>query len=297
MNKKWMTKKRWRFLFLKGSQAILEPTGNLEGLFLQMEDSAKKAEVILVKNPAKKRGVEQCVNAFIEKYKVLVRSVERSYEGECITRICLKARERDAAGHYADIQEEYDEEYYLQDCGGYAEFQKFHGKRLDPRLANMMYLVEPQSGDRILDIGCGRGELTYMLSRYASKTVGIDYSRAAVAIAERNFGKYKDRQNLRYECGDILQLEQKECYNKIVMADVYEHIEAEVMEKLLQKIALLLDENGVLYIHTAPNLDYYEKVYAKQVQAVNSGGGDSCPRIREVVMRNVCISMSSGRGH
>ncbi|MDE7312169.1 MAG: class I SAM-dependent methyltransferase [Eubacterium sp.] len=275
MKKKWITKKRQVFFFHKAHRILLDPTENLEELFQKMEEGVKKAEDIYIKNPGKKRSVEQCVNAFIEKYKVLISCVERSYEGECITHIRLKAREQDASGHYADIQGEYDEEYYLQDCGGFAEFQKFHGKRLDARLANMMYLVEPQDGDCILDIGCGRGELTYMLSRYASKTVGIDYSKAAVAIAKKNFGKYQDRQNLRYECGDIMQLDQKEKYNKIVMADVYEHIEAEVMEKLLQKIALLLTENGVLYIHTAPNLDYYEKVYARQVQAVNSGGGIS----------------------
>lgn len=270
--KKWMTKKMQGFFAQNKDLVVLEPAEDLEELFLQMEDSVKRTEHILIKNPAKKRSVEQCVNAFIEKYKVLIRTVERSYEGQYETRISLKAREQDAAGHYKDIQKEYDEDYYLQDCGGYAEFQKFHGKRLDQRLTNMMYLVAPKEGDRILDLGCGRGELTYMLSRYASKTVGIDYSEAAVAIAKKNFGKYQNEQNLSYQCGDIMQLDPKETYNKIVMADVYEHIEAEVMEKLLEKTARLLTEDGVLYIHMAPNLDYYEKVYAKQVQAVNSGG-------------------------
>ena len=287
MIKKWTAK--------KPRQIVLEPTENLEQLFQKMEESIKQAQDLLITNPTKKRSVEQCINTFIEKYKVLIRTVERSYEGQCATRIKLKARERDASGHYKQIQEEYDEDYYLQDCGGYAEFQKFHGKRLDARLANMMYLVQPHEGDRILDIGCGRGELTYMLSKYAAKTVGIDYSKAAVAIAKKNFGKYQDTQNLRYLCGDIMRLDQKETYNKIVMADVYEHIEAEVMEQLLQKIALLLTEDGVLYIHTAPNLDYYEKVYAKQVHAVNSGGGDFYPRIREAVMRSGCILMNSAR--
>lgn len=83
------------------------------------------------------------MDTFIDKYKLLVSGVERSYEGECMTQIRLKAREKDSTGHYVDIQDEYDADYYLNDCGGYAEFQRFHGLGLDTRLANMMYLVEP----------------------------------------------------------------------------------------------------------------------------------------------------------
>lgn len=250
-------------------QTVLMPSKNLEELFQKMEADVRNYESIFIKNPHKKRNVDMCIHAFIEKYKPLVSSVSCSYEGECITQIQFKHRETDKTGHYMDIRDEYDEEYYLNDCGGYVEFEKFAGQSLDYRLANMMYCIEPKIGDKILDIGCGRGELTYMLSKYASKTVGIDYSKAAVEIAVQNFGSYMEAQNLQYLCEDVMMLSSEEKYNKIVMADVYEHIEAEVMEHLLQKIACLLTEDGMLFIHTAPNLDYYEKVYAKQVQAAN----------------------------
>lgn len=249
------------------NQMIPAPAQNLEDLFLQMEACAKNGSSISVRNPQKKRNVDMCVDAFIAKYKSLICSVSRSYEGDCLTQISFRSEETQNSGHYEDIREEYDEDYYLNDCGGYVEFEKFSGQALDYRLANMMYLVEPQKGDHILYIGCGRGELTYMLSKYASKTVGIDYSSAAVKIAVQKYGGFMEAQNLQYLCEDVMKLNPDEKYNKIVMADVYEHIEAEVMEQLLQKIAGLLTKDGVLFVHTAPNLDYYEKVYAKQVQA------------------------------
>lgn len=259
--------------FYKEKRLFLEPTEDLEELFQKLKKGIREADVIAVKNPMGKRSVEQCVDTFIKKYRPLISSVEISYERPCITQIKLKAKEKDRTEDYLDIQDEYDADYYLNDCGGYGQFERFHGQMLDTRLASMMYLVEPKEGDHILDIGCGRGELTYMLSKYATKVVGIDYSEASIEIAKKYFGRYQSKQNLQYLHADVMELNLEEKYNKIIMADVYEHIQEKVMECLLQKIALLLEEDGALYIHTAPNLDYYEKVYAKQVLIEKACGG------------------------
>ena len=53
-------------------------------------------------------------------------------------------------------------------------------------------------------------------------------------------------------------------WNKIVMADVVEHIEQPILEKLFRKIADILTEDGVLVIHTAPNKDYYSHIYPQK---------------------------------
>ncbi len=52
--KKWMTKRMQGFLAQNKDQVVLEPAQDLEELFLQMEDSVKKTERILIKNPADK---------------------------------------------------------------------------------------------------------------------------------------------------------------------------------------------------------------------------------------------------
>lgn len=247
---------------------ILEPGKDLELLFLQMEEAVKTTDCIAVTNADQKKGVECCIEAFIRKYRILIKKVVRSFEDDYITQIILKGREKKKSRQYMDIQTEYDENYYMNDCGGYEEFKRTKGHRLDSRLLAFMNLVAPNSEDRILDVGCGRGEFAYACSAYAKKVTGIDYSNDAIRIAKENFGKCEAVRSgkLKYITGDILMLNTQEKYTKIVMADVYEHIEPEIMEKLLQKIGQLLAENGVIYIHTAPNLDYYEKVYAKQVK-------------------------------
>lgn len=247
-------------------------TGDADELFSSLEDAIKKYSTICVKNNEKRKIIQSCIDAFVNKYSYIIENVslnEKNYE----TTIKLKFREKDRTGHYIDLQEEYDENYYLNDCGGYHEFIETNGKRLDPRLMNMMYLIEPKEGDRILDVGCGRGELTYALAKRA-EVIGVDYSEAAIKIAEDNFSGTKEmlQGRLKYICGDVVELKQQNKFDKIVLADVYEHIEAEVMKKLLGAIAEMLTDDGMLFIHTAPNVDYYETVYAKRVDEARKQG-------------------------
>lgn len=253
---------------------ILEPGKDLELLFLQMEEAVKTADCIAIMNAGQNKGVECCIEAFIKKYQILIKTVVRSFEGDRVTRIFFKEREKRKHRQYMEIQNEYDENYYMNDCGGFEEFKKTKGKRLDARLLALMNLVVPEREDNILDIGCGRGEFAYACSEYAKKVTAIDYSRDAIRIAKKNFGRCEAVRSgkLRYITGDILTMPTQEKYTKIIMADVYEHIEPQIMEKLLEKISHLLAENGIVYIHTAPNLDYYEKIYAQQVKEAYQRG-------------------------
>ena len=46
-------------------------------------------------------------------------------------------------------------------------------------------LLSPQAGERILDLGCGDGTLTYLLSNRGCRVVGIDSSPGMVAATKR----------------------------------------------------------------------------------------------------------------
>ena len=240
-----------------------------QAMFLQMETSIKRCSHIVIHNMGRDEYLESCVNCFVGKYGRIIKRVVREYssDGTYTTHIYARNLEKKHSRKYTDIQNEYDSEYYLEDCGGYKEFKESDGKIISDRLLQLLNQIDPKPGDNILDMGCGRGELTYALSTYGADVIGIDYSEDAIAICKKYFGETDEMLSgkLDYICGDVLELDESVKYNKIIMADIYEHIQADVMERLLDKITRLLGDDGVLYVHTAPNLDWYETEYPKLV--------------------------------
>jgi trans-aconitate 2-methyltransferase len=55
--------------------------------------------------------------------------------------------------------------------------------------ADMVEMLEPQPGERILDLGCGTGHLTDLIAASGAHVVGIDSSPSMVAMARQNFPK------------------------------------------------------------------------------------------------------------
>ena len=53
--------------------------------------------------------------------------------------------------------------------------------------AGLVDLLDPKPGERVLDVGCGTGELTKAIADRAAKTVGVDASAEMIAEAKRRF--------------------------------------------------------------------------------------------------------------
>ncbi len=79
------------------------------------------------------------------------------------------------------------------------QYARFRGERARP-FFDLMTLVQPRPGMRVVDLGCGPGELTKELHVHldARETVGIDNSPAMLAKAAPYAGE-----GLRFEAGDI----------------------------------------------------------------------------------------------
>lgn len=53
--------------------------------------------------------------------------------------------------------------------------------------ADLLELLAPKPGERILDVGCGTGQLTAQIAHSAAQAVGLDSSESMLAEARRNY--------------------------------------------------------------------------------------------------------------
>jgi 2-polyprenyl-3-methyl-5-hydroxy-6-metoxy-1,4-benzoquinol methylase len=86
-------------------------------------------------------------------------------------------------------------------------------------------------GERVLDVGCGKGELAYDLAvRAGAPVTGIDISRPSLDFARARF----QAPELEFVEGDILAWEPPHDYDVVVLSNVLEHVGPRVA--LLQRL-------------------------------------------------------------
>jgi ubiquinone/menaquinone biosynthesis C-methylase UbiE len=162
----------------------------------------------------------------------------------------------------------YDEEYYLTDCGGYEEFNATRGEELSLRLSRALDLGKVVQGERVLDLGCGRGEILLHCKRRGATVVGIDYSQAALGIAKELFSNGHGRSNpaMLIE-GNVRRLcFADSSFDAVFMLDIVEHLYSWELKNALQEVKRVLKPGGRVIIHTAPNrtfVDYGFRYYTR----------------------------------
>ncbi len=88
--------------------------------------------------------------------------------------------------------------------------------RWDPRhLKTVQRLVNPQPGDRVLEVGCGRGHLTKRLRDLGVDAVGIDANPEAAMVAVSNGVSYMRAETLEFD---------GETFDIVVSVHAIEHI-------------------------------------------------------------------------
>ncbi|MDR2213468.1 MAG: cyclopropane-fatty-acyl-phospholipid synthase family protein [Pseudomonadales bacterium] len=105
-----------------------------------------------------------------------------------------------------------------------------------------------QSGDRILDIGCGWGSMAFYLAReYDCEVVGITLSKEQLAAAWAEQQK-RGADRVRFELADYREHRGK--YDRIVSVGMFEHVGQPFFGAYFDRVKELLTEKGVALIHT-----------------------------------------------
>lgn len=144
----------------------------------------------------------------------------------------------------------YDRDYFLSAvCEGFDEFRE---GAVSYNKAKQVRLLDPRPGRRILDAGCGRGEVLLACARAGALVAGIDYSEAAVELTREALGDYPEAD---VRLGSITELPWPDAsFDRIQFSDVIEHLDPEQTVPALAELRRVLRPGGFLLVHTAPNL-------------------------------------------
>lgn len=157
----------------------------------------------------------------------------------------------------------YNEQYFLTACEGYEGWEA--GEEGDsPRLLAALALAAPWPGERMLDVGCGRGEAVLSCARKGAQAYGIDYSRDALHIARRcvNAEGHFVEQHAHLARADAKRLPfRDDSFDKLLMFDLVEHLYPWELTAAFREAWRVLAPEGALILHTAPNRWYYRFGY------------------------------------
>ncbi|MBI4595972.1 MAG: class I SAM-dependent methyltransferase [Candidatus Tectomicrobia bacterium] len=173
------------------------------------------------------------------------------------------------------FNELYDANYFLSCCGGFREFAERHGESLIPRLQRALELGAPKIDERILDLGCGRGELAYHLSKRGIQVTVLDLSfealRIASTLSQKNGHNDKPFQLINADCMSLPFGENQ--FHLIFLTDVIEHLPSSRVKTVLSEIKRILRPGGRLIIHTVPNNLYLNVGYPFLRRVLRFGNG------------------------
>jgi len=169
----------------------------------------------------------------------------------------------------------YDETYFLSACEGYEEFTRTEGGHLSRRLHQAFEFAGVEKGMRVLDLGCGRGEIVRHVARLGAACYGIDYAQAAVRLSHRALCNEVLPAPVGLAQADAKHLPFRDgIFDRVLMFDVVEHLHPWELDACLKEVIRALKPGGKIVVHTAPNrwYDAYAYPVVRQVRRLMGQG-------------------------
>jgi cyclopropane fatty-acyl-phospholipid synthase-like methyltransferase len=148
--------------------------------------------------------------------------------------------------------EAYDEEYY----SGILQNKKFRSHHW--RLKWLEECLAPSKDDRVIELGCGAGNITSFLAPRVKQVHAVDISELAVNTARRQCAAFR---NATFQVADASAVPgtADASYDKAVSCDVTEHCGYDTMLGIFREAFRFLRPGGLYFVYTPNPLHWIER--------------------------------------
>ncbi len=142
-----------------------------------------------------------------------------------------------------------------------AQYERFRDERSQP-FFDLLALVRPRPGMRVVDLGCGTGELTARLHAHllARATLGLDNAPTMLARSQA-----VTADGLRFELGDIAAFAPAEPYDLVFSNAALQWLPDHAT--LLPRLTTAVADGGQLAIQMSANDDHPSHATAAEIAA------------------------------
>jgi len=150
-----------------------------------------------------------------------------------------------------------DAEHMQYSCAYWPRDDMTLGEAQEAKLAHIAAKLALEPGHRVLDIGCGWGGMAIYLARKTGADVlGITLSEEQLALARERAEAAGVAGKVRFELVDYRDLARRgETFDRIVSVGMFEHVGVPQYETFFRSCANLLNEDGVMLLHTIGRLE------------------------------------------
>jgi cyclopropane fatty-acyl-phospholipid synthase-like methyltransferase len=158
-------------------------------------------------------------------------------------------------------RELYDEAYYEELHPRH--WFKSPARKFEERDRDVLRLVAPTASDRVLELGCARGDVTFLLARHAGHVTGVDAAEEALLMAESERAR-RGLSNVSFLKADVADLSPVAdgSIDAVAAIDVVEHVDDPTLEAMLKECRRVLAPNGRLALYTPERAHYVERMKA-----------------------------------
>ena len=145
-----------------------------------------------------------------------------------------------------------DPEHMQYSCAYWDEGVTTLGEAQTAKLAHIAAKLALEKGQRVLDIGCGWGGMAIYLARHFDVDVtAITLSQEQLALAQMRAAKAQVSDRVKFQLIDYRDLAKSSVtFDRIVSVGMFEHVGRPQFETFFNACANLLDDDGVMLLHT-----------------------------------------------